>query len=446
MPTVLRARAERMFIGEGERPVASGSQPVAEQATNGLVIALRAAVSELWMVKAGAIQASCQPHVPTGLVDEMDVLGWLTADALGHPLLHADDTNGVGKRIASQALRVEQKLKEINQTTRKAESREKAAASKKPELHKTVGAATAAGEAARSTHLEKPYDPKLPAVTVGDKRSEGAWYSRAVRVTSAKAAKTAAQLNAAEAQLDAVDFKWQQAQEQYLALPLDDPGDARTASRVECLEAHRLAAMEEFTGCINRATEAQIEAINAKFAQDRHNIMAAAGSTSEEPWEWDECSMPELRVVAEHMLMAVEMAVGLGWADCAPCMYRTVQRAEDIGMDVSERREQQWREKWGMQQICLTPELSAAWRRSKLLGDYDGPLCEDLPRFDGEAWLMAVAQAPRCQRCSGSRKDVLTKAGQAAAEQAAVATAQYLTMESIAHWGQQKKKMAMLSG
>ena len=28
----------------------------------------------------------------TGLVDEIDVLAWLTADVLGRPLLHADDT------------------------------------------------------------------------------------------------------------------------------------------------------------------------------------------------------------------------------------------------------------------------------------------------------------------------------------------------------------------
>ena len=95
-----------MLLGEGERPRASGMQPAAAQATNGLVIDLRHATAQLWASSASAIKAACGPHVPTGLVDEIDVLAWLTADALGRPLLHHDVTNVVGKRIAAQAARV----------------------------------------------------------------------------------------------------------------------------------------------------------------------------------------------------------------------------------------------------------------------------------------------------------------------------------------------------
>ena len=79
----LRVRAEHMLLGDGERPRASGMAPVAPQATNALVLDLRDAVSALWKARADGIKASCAPNVPTGLVDEMDVLGWLTADALG---------------------------------------------------------------------------------------------------------------------------------------------------------------------------------------------------------------------------------------------------------------------------------------------------------------------------------------------------------------------------
>ena len=79
-----------MLLGEGERPRASGMQPAAAQATNGLVIDLRHATAQLWASSADAIKAACGPHVATGLVDEIDVLAWLTADALGRPLLRSD--------------------------------------------------------------------------------------------------------------------------------------------------------------------------------------------------------------------------------------------------------------------------------------------------------------------------------------------------------------------
>ena len=83
----LRDRAESMLLGEGERPRASGMHPAAAQATNGLVLDLRHAVAQLWASSADAVKAACGPHVPTGLVDEIDVLAWLTADVLGRPLL-----------------------------------------------------------------------------------------------------------------------------------------------------------------------------------------------------------------------------------------------------------------------------------------------------------------------------------------------------------------------
>ena len=44
-----------MLLGEGERPRASGMQPAAAQATNGLVIDLRHATAQLWASSADAI-------------------------------------------------------------------------------------------------------------------------------------------------------------------------------------------------------------------------------------------------------------------------------------------------------------------------------------------------------------------------------------------------------
>ena len=154
-------------MGEGKRPVASEMGPAAAAATNGLMIDLRCAVADVWGHSSDAIRAACAPHVPTGQVDEMDVLAWLTSDALDHPLLHADDTNAVGKRVAAHAARVESKLKQMDADTRKAVGNAKVAAGKKPALLPKVAAAAASGVKARAAFLEKPYDPQLPAPTRG---------------------------------------------------------------------------------------------------------------------------------------------------------------------------------------------------------------------------------------------------------------------------------------
>ena len=178
-----------MLLGEGERPRASGMQPAAAQATNGLMIDLRHATAQLWASSADAIKAACGPHMPSGLVDEYDVLAWLTADALGRPPLHPDDTNIVGKRIAAQAARVEKKLQAEAESTRKAVGKARAAAAEKPGLLPKVAAAEATGEKARAVLLEKPYDAQLPATTVGEKRSESHWRQREVEQICAKSAK-----------------------------------------------------------------------------------------------------------------------------------------------------------------------------------------------------------------------------------------------------------------
>ena len=98
----LRTRLLTMMLGTGERPMASGLDAVATAGTFGLVVAVRDVVSKLWATQRDDIIAACAPQ----LIDEIDVLAYLMADALGRPLLHPDDTNAVGKRIASCALRV----------------------------------------------------------------------------------------------------------------------------------------------------------------------------------------------------------------------------------------------------------------------------------------------------------------------------------------------------
>jgi hypothetical protein len=100
--SALKERAERMLLGDGEQPVVSGIAAVAGEATIGLVVAVRGVVETLWAARQDGIKAACAPT----LIDEVDVLAYLIADALGRPLLSRAYTNDVGRRVHSCAARV----------------------------------------------------------------------------------------------------------------------------------------------------------------------------------------------------------------------------------------------------------------------------------------------------------------------------------------------------
>lgn len=99
--SALRTRAEKMLLGRGERPIASRIDKVATEATYGLVIAVSDVASQLWQARQDDIKAAC-----ARLIDEVDVMAYLMADTMGRPLMHYEDTNAVGKRIAITAKRV----------------------------------------------------------------------------------------------------------------------------------------------------------------------------------------------------------------------------------------------------------------------------------------------------------------------------------------------------
>jgi hypothetical protein len=97
----LRERLEHMVFGDGQRPMSSGLGAALETPTNAFVVDVRAAAGALWNDREGAIRASVAP----ALIDEVDLIAYLFADALGRPLLHPDDTNLLGKRVLSRATR-----------------------------------------------------------------------------------------------------------------------------------------------------------------------------------------------------------------------------------------------------------------------------------------------------------------------------------------------------
>ena len=99
MAMALLERAAAILIGDSERPTASGNAPAAAEATNELILAARAAISDLFAERRDDIRRSCAP----ALVDKEEALGYLLADALGRQLLTPEDARAVGKRAGRQA-------------------------------------------------------------------------------------------------------------------------------------------------------------------------------------------------------------------------------------------------------------------------------------------------------------------------------------------------------
>ena len=118
-----------------------------------------------------------------------DVLSWLTADVLGRPLLHADDTNAVGKRIAAHASRVEKRLRVETESTRNTVGKARVVAAKKspsccprwPQLKRRAKRHVPCCSRSRTTRSCQP----RPS-SVGEKRPASHWRQREVDETCAK--------------------------------------------------------------------------------------------------------------------------------------------------------------------------------------------------------------------------------------------------------------------
>ena len=158
-----------MMTGDGEHPVASGEPLVAPEATNELIVAAVKAFGphirgawQWWEQHKDNIKACCSP----AQIDKEESLGYLLADALGHPLLVPEDARAVGKRGFAQAKAAEKRMadeQQVELTAARRSARTKGA---------SVGAAQreAAIAAAHARVLGTKYDLTLPARTVGAKK------------------------------------------------------------------------------------------------------------------------------------------------------------------------------------------------------------------------------------------------------------------------------------
>ena len=166
------SRPEEMFLGNGERPRATGWGRAVPQFNNAFIIELRGVVAKFWEARADDVRRACAAGMPTGVIDEMDVLAFVTVDALGRPLLHADDANKFGKKVASKVSRLEDSLAKIDARTDAAVRRAREAAASDPSKLPRVAAAEESGRVERKALLDKLYDPQPPQSTIGAKRKE----------------------------------------------------------------------------------------------------------------------------------------------------------------------------------------------------------------------------------------------------------------------------------
>jgi hypothetical protein len=165
------SRAQAVLLGDGERPRATYWGRAVTEVTNGFILRFRHAISKFWAARANDVKRACAEGMPTGLIDEYDVLAFVLADALGQPLLHPDDTNKFGKRVASKVTRLEDHLAKIDGRADAVVRRARDAAAADPSKLPRVAEAEEAGRAERAELLAKPYDPAPPQTTVGGKRA-----------------------------------------------------------------------------------------------------------------------------------------------------------------------------------------------------------------------------------------------------------------------------------
>ena len=172
----LRERAERMFLGDGEVPRASGHGAAAIAATVELILAANEAIQALWKAKQEEIRRRCAPSLPTGLIDRQEVFGYVLADALGRPLLPPDAARRIGQN-GDNAVKGADGTR--NKKGKLARAREAAAAAlrsarraAKEDSSKLPGveAAEKAGQAGVTSVLRSIVDLKLPAATVGKRK------------------------------------------------------------------------------------------------------------------------------------------------------------------------------------------------------------------------------------------------------------------------------------
>ena len=176
-PESLVARLMAMFLGEGEVPRASRLKELASEGLLLLIVAADVACTRFWKAHMDAVKSACAP----ALIAKQEVFGYLLNDCIRGTLLYPDDALKVGQRGDNAAAKAKAVLKvkakrDVAEACWRAATNDPAALTSQP-----------------------AYDLKLPAVTIGVKRSAMQWLQRDCKATEAGVKKATRQLAVAEA-------------------------------------------------------------------------------------------------------------------------------------------------------------------------------------------------------------------------------------------------------
>ena len=161
-------RAIDFFFRVAGGPVATGDGGASARCTLSLIQVVNKARNYLWKHRRADIVALFAPAP----IAKQEVFAYLLVDALGLPLLHKDYALSVGQRGDNGLAKAESDAKACKQSTYNAVRAARRAAESNPGLVSGIADEEKAGATALATALDKTYDIKPPAVTVGAKRKE----------------------------------------------------------------------------------------------------------------------------------------------------------------------------------------------------------------------------------------------------------------------------------
>ena len=389
-------RLMEIFLLGKESPCASAQKRrVASEAWLDLVVAADVARTRFWLAHEDDVTQAC-PF----LIDKQEMFAYLMADALGRPLLPAEDAGRVGQRCDNAAAKAKGILK-VKAKKDVAEACWRALVLKPDTLAS-----------------QPPYDLKFPNATVGVKRTAVQWAARAEESLSAKVRKAAAQYASASAELLAAETAFKRkglAREQIFSQAAGDFSQA-AERRIERASAASETAGERWEAADNEAraaadmfiaTRIEHEAAASELAAAQAAELESDGEGSDElvEWEWDEhTSTFEIIQEREAMVCGVAMAAA-GFATCAHCAYLLVRTAVDLVCELEEPLEPL---------VATTDEFLDAWSATRLLSD---------TIVTPDSFAAAAESAPRCAGClaAGAHGSPLTTEGERAVQAAAAA-------------------------
>ena len=271
---------------------------------------------------------------------EEEVRGYVAADALGEPLLTAQQADDVGTRVRNGASKADRERRRVKEEVREAvrDARRRRVAYSGDDAETAVARPVAKALAA-------PYDLKLPGAKVDAKPKRKSEMSPAERLSVKRIQWEREMDQESEAVAAAAMARWD----------AENPELAAQAKAAEAAEAARAAE--------------------------------AAAEAAPEVWEWDDQSPFDLQMEVETMVCAVALHEA-GFVRCVRCAHVLLQQAQELNQQLPS-----------VKTLELLREYLDAWQRSLVLRDTLFTLIEAEAWLDA---VTARPLCTACTACGGS--------------------------------------------